>query len=168
MLSWCVCCRRSPRLLDWASYSRPRDTVHPAKPQPSGRFDPGRSSDASLGEVEDVAPGDDGTPASCCSIPVSDEGAPVPDEEPSVPDDGAPAPGEDTPAPVDDVPAAVVDDSFSSRRFLAYCSSLSRMYTRWRSISATVSTSGVLSWVRARWRSVATTAVLLRRVVTAP
>ena len=77
--------------------------------------------------------------------PVSQDDVPVPDEESSVLDDGIPAPGKDTPAPVDDAPAVVVDDLSSFRRLLAYCCGLSRMRTHWPSISATVSSSGVLS-----------------------
>ena len=113
-----------------------------------------RMEDATPGEATGASPGE-------IEVMTPDDGVPVPDGESSALGDGAPALGEDTPAPVDNAPAVVVDDLASSRRRL----SLSRMCSRWRSTSATVSFSGVLPWISARCRfvseTVASTGVLL-------
>ena len=57
-----------------------------------GRFDPGRSSSFSPGEIEDVIPGAKFA-APFSSIPATDEGVPVPDEESSAPCDDFSPPG---------------------------------------------------------------------------
>ena len=109
---------------------------------------PGEATGASPGEIERLTPDVDETPASCGSVPVCGDGS-------VTPDDGAPVPVEGISAPVDDAPA-VVDDLFLSR-LLACCRGLSYNCTRWCSISATVSSSGVLSWICACCRFVSAT-----------
>ena len=125
MPSWRACCRRSPGRLDWVSYCRSRDAVHPVWLQPKRKIRPRAKQqiDTSPGKLDDVAPDDvNDTPSSCGSVPVSDDGAPAPDDEEYVVlGDGVPSPGETTPAPVDDAPAVVADNlSSSGRRLLAY------------------------------------------------
>ena len=70
----------------------------------------------------------------------------IPGEEYSVLGDGLPAPGKDAPAPVDDAPADM-DTSSSPKRLIAYYCDATRIRIRWRSISATVSSTGVLPWI---------------------
>ena len=121
----------------------------------SGTIDPGKKKQP--GDLEDVASDDDHTPAYCSSVPVFNDGIPAHDEESLVLSDDVPVSGEDTPAPVDDAPAVVGDDLSSSRSLFAYCCGLSKKCTSGRSISAKISSSGVLSWICARYRSVSAT-----------